>query len=109
MSTENGHEARAARNELVFRTVNEQIMDITERFATLLTDVDIVCECTDPTCTGAIRVRTSEFLAIRETKSDFIVLPGHEQLDVEQVVARHENYLVVRKSPSVVARVAPAR
>lgn len=108
MSTENGRESRAARNELVFRTVNEQIMEITERFATLLTDVDVVCECTDPSCVGTIRVRTSEFLEIRETEADFIVLPGHEQLDVEHVVGRHEDYLVVRKNPAVVTSIASA-
>jgi hypothetical protein len=106
MSTDDGREARAARNELVFRTVNEQIMEISERFATLLTDVDIVCECTDPTCIGTIRVRTSEFLAIRETEADFIVLPGHERLDVEQIVGRHEDYLVVRKDPAIVETIA---
>ena len=41
-----------------------------------------------------------------ESDAAFIVLPGHERRDLEEVVAREENYVVVRKDPEVVADVA---
>jgi len=95
-------EERAAQNELVFRTVNEQIVEISARFASVLPDIDVVCECANASCVGTIRLPASTFADIRQAGADFIVLPGHERTDIEDVVERYEHYLVVRKNPSVV-------
>lgn len=99
-------EERAAQNELVFRTVNEQIVEISGRFASFLSDIDVVCECANASCVGTIRLGASRFAEIRGAEADFIVLPGHERTDIEDVVERHEQYLVVRKNPSVVDAVS---
>ena len=106
MESESVRERRAAQNELLFRTVNEQIAAMTDRFASLLSEIDVICECANASCVGTIRLATSDFGTIRESESDFIVLPGHERDDIEQVVSQDDHYLVVRKDPAVVAEVA---
>jgi hypothetical protein len=88
---------RAARNELLFRAVNEQILKMSERFRAELSDLDIVCECADSGCTSAIRINVHEFERANETKNVFLVLSGHEDLRVEDVVERQTHYVVVRK------------
>jgi hypothetical protein len=89
--------ARAARNELLFRAVNEQILRVTERFREQLSDLDIVCECSDPVCVGTIRVTAEAFGRIERGDSTFLVLPDHEDVRVEDVVERNGGYFVVRR------------
>jgi len=89
--------ARAARNELLFRAVNEQIIQITERFHAQLSDLDIVCECTDQTCVGTLRVAAEEFGRIERGDGTFLIIPGHEDAGVEEILERNGGYFVVRK------------
>ena len=97
MGSLNEREYRALRNEQLFRAVNVQIVDMTERFRTQLSDVDLVCECADTSCTGTIRVDIEEFSRIDRRKDSFLVIAGHEDPDVEDVVGRSGGFLVVRK------------
>jgi len=97
MPGESQREARAAQNELVFRAVNEQIVKMTDRFRAQLSDIDIVCECATTTCVGTIRIATSEFAEIERAEGTFLVLPGHEDESVEEVVTRRDAYVVVWK------------
>jgi len=90
-------EGRAARNELVFRAVNEQIVQLTERFRAQLREIDIICECADVSCTGAIRINLENYEAIDRVTNAFVVTPGHEDAYVEAVIAQTDGYLVVRK------------
>jgi len=88
---------RAAHNQLLFRSVNEQIIGMTENFRSDLSDLDLVCECWSPSCTGTIRCRLEDFEQLDRTGNMFIVLPGHEDLGVEDVVDASNGYVVVRK------------
>jgi len=90
-------EARAARNELMFRAVNEQIVQLTERFRAQLREIDIICECADVSCTGAIRINLEEYEAIDRATNAFVVIAGHEDADIEAVIAQTDGYFVVRK------------
>jgi hypothetical protein len=38
-------ERRGAQNQLLFRAVNEQIVEMTENFRSDLSDINLVCEC----------------------------------------------------------------
>ena len=89
---------RAAQNELVFRAVNEQILKMTDRFRAQLSDIDIVCECCEVSCVGTIRVRAEEFTKFERQDGMFVVLPGHEDPSVEDVIERKKDYVVVLKS-----------
>jgi hypothetical protein len=97
MATPTDQQTRAAQNELVFRAVNEQIVKMTERFRAQLSDIDIVCECSDANCVSTIRLNADEFTRIERVTGTFFVLSGHEQPEVEEVVARNGQYVVVRK------------
>lgn len=97
MAQTSDREARAAQNELVFRTVNEQIVEMTDRFREQLDEIDIVCECADTSCVGTIRIDSDVFAKIERADGRFLVLPGHEDETVEQVVERGEKYFVVVK------------
>jgi hypothetical protein len=82
---------------LLFRAVNEQIVGMTRRFREQLPDLDIVCECANQECVGAIRVVADEFGRIKSVNGAFLVLPGHEDPRVEEVIERNGGYFVVRK------------
>jgi hypothetical protein len=97
MAQTSGREVRAAQNELVFRAVNEQIVEMTDRFRAQLSEIDIVCECADTSCVGTIRIDSDVFSKIERAEGRFLVLPGHEDETVEQVVQRDEKYFVVLK------------
>ena len=98
MAAGSQRQERAAQNELVFRTVNEQIVKMTDRFRAQLSDIDIVCECASTSCVGTIRIAAEEFAKFERAEATFLVLPGHEDESVEQVVERRESYVVVRKA-----------
>lgn len=83
-------ESRAA-NAKVEEIVNEAGAD-PERDA-----APFFCECSDPGCRARIRITPELWDAIHAIRSDFVVAPGHQSLDVERVVDSFPGYLVVRK------------
>jgi hypothetical protein len=91
---------RLARNESRFREINERVEHdlepIVERPDEL---IPFVCECGRPTCTQAIELSISEYEAVRRDPTRFIVVGGHEIDDIEDVVERHDRYLVIQKHP----------
>jgi len=101
-------EVRAAQNELVFRAVNEQIVKMTDRFREQLREIDVVCECSNPTCVGTIRINVDAFAKVERTPGTFLILPGHEDTSVERVVDQLNGYLVVWK-PSISSDGRPPR
>jgi hypothetical protein len=86
-------EERIARNEATFRKVNEAI----ERGRRARDGVmGFVCECGRLGCNEIIELTLPEYEAVRAHARRFVVRQGHEA-GVEQVVARHERFLVVAK------------
>ena len=84
-------------NEALFRQVNERIEDV----GTALTPDDVpmefLCECDDPDCVEKVSATRAEYEAIRAVATQFVVLPGHEDPDIERVVQQTERFLVVEK------------
>ncbi len=91
---------RAARNEALFRQVNERVRDVSQVFATLdPSPVDFVCECGLQDCTAPVSLRLHEYEAVRSVPTHFFVLPAHLIPEIERVVADHGSYVVVEKLP----------
>jgi hypothetical protein len=90
-------EIRAARNQSMFRRVNQQILALNTALADLTETFAITCECADATCVEVLQLRPKAYYEIRENPRQFAVFPGHVYPDVERVVAQRDGYAVVEK------------
>ncbi len=90
-------EQRTAKNESLFREVNERIGEAAQRTVAIATDADFVCECASLACTERITIGLDEYEWVRSEPTRFMVAAGHEQADIEQIVARRNGYVIVEK------------
>jgi hypothetical protein len=95
---------RIAGNEVVLREVNERIAEKTSDLeARGLAEDDetseYLCSCGQPDCEESLELTLAELEAAHARPDQFVVAPGHDLPAVEDVVARHEAYSVVRKKP----------
>jgi hypothetical protein len=96
-TSEESRAIRAARNQALFREINERIESLNETFDALVPVGTWICECADQNCIEMIPMTLQEYEAVRANPARFPILPGHELPDVERVVERHEGYVVVEK------------
>jgi hypothetical protein len=85
---------RVAMNEATFRKVNEA-MQVGDDASGLLT---FVCECGRLRCNQLIQLTRAEYEAVRANPRRFAIVDGHEILEAEAIVERHDRYIVVEKS-----------
>jgi hypothetical protein len=97
-----------AKNEALFREVNERIEDVQAGFSAQ-ERVDFLCECGSDDCTLPISLTLAEYEQIRKNPKHFVVVPGHDVVDVERVVERTDHYTVVEKLPGAPAKIAIQR
>lgn len=88
-------EERLAANEALFREVNERIKALGDRFQAQT--LDVICECVKNDCTLTVRLDNEDYERVRSSGKRFVVVPGHEDLDVEVVVERRKGHRVVEK------------
>jgi len=84
---------RMEHNEQLFRSVNEEIDDRSDARG----EIEYLCECADTSCSATVRLTHAEYAAVRSTPDRYLVLEGHTAPGLEEVVERHEGWLVVRK------------
>jgi hypothetical protein len=84
---------RAAKNQSLFREVNERIKDLAGN-ATFPT---AICECMTETCSEQVSVSVEEYERVRSDGNRFFVLPGHEVPEVEVIVEANARFVVVAK------------
>src|SRR5262245_23963281 len=100
-------EERVARNETLFREVNERIKQVNVGLATAeLTD--FLCECGDESCTQPISLSMAEYEAVRSEPTHFAIVEGHVVPDVERVLVSNERYTVVEKVDPDAVRIVEA-
>jgi len=85
---------RVRRNEETFAFANEQILEAAALHG--VEPVPFVCECTAPGCTELIPIPADEYRRVRQS-GRFLLKPGHDDPDVEHIVAEHDGYVVVEK------------
>jgi hypothetical protein len=89
---------RIGSNEAVFRAVNEEIESLNRDLAEISDrTMHIVCECGKLTCSEQLSVPVTEYEDVRSDPALFLIVPGHEIPDTEDVVERTTRYSVVRK------------
>lgn len=89
-------EERFGRNEVLFREVNERIETI-QKGQGVAGHFDFLCECGDKNCIEQMSMTLVEYEAIRSDPTYFVVVPGHELLEIERIVQTGDRFSVVRK------------
>lgn len=87
-------EDRIARNEALFREVNERIEELVPD---QLPVFEIACECGDGECLQMLEVSARDYSQVRSQPTHFFVIPGHEIPDVETVTEKTPHFNVVEK------------
>jgi hypothetical protein len=98
--------ARKARNQALFREVNERIAELAAHFEVASGPQAFVCECSQLGCTELLRLPAAAYRRLRDDPTTFLVLTGHEDLDHETVVERADGYLLIRSKPWAAAQIA---
>lgn len=93
---------RFAKNEALFRDVNERVREIDERqgLATGTETLwDFLCECAHAGCTQSVSLTLQEYERARSSPVFFVLVPGHERPEIERVIEGNERYVLVEKHP----------
>ena len=98
---------RIGLNEAMFREINQRLEALAEKRGQVGV-LDLVCECGHRDCADRIILTLDEYRELRSDPLHFVVLPGHEIPEVEDVVERTRAWLTVRKRAGEAAAVARA-
>ena len=106
-------ERRQIENEMIFRRGNEKIgisldkidnMYVEDGTPTLVRQNDMtiqfICECSDERCKARISPPLSTYQEIHLNRSSYILKPGHEVSNIENVTQVKSGYGVVKKNHS---------
>jgi hypothetical protein len=88
---------RLARNETLFRSVNERVEEVVQPGRN--EEIDFLCECGDGECVEKVSLTREEYERVRADGAQFVIVAGHEIPDIENEVLRTDRFLVVRKLP----------
>ena len=91
-------ERRVVANEVVSRTVNEELAPLQVEDVLAL-----LCECGRPNCHATISVSRNEYEQVRSQPTRFLVKSGHEIPEVETTVSASGAHVVIEKD-AVLAR-----
>lgn len=84
-------ERRLAENEAMWRSLNEADPPAPGRVGF------VFCECARASCASQLEIAWSDYERVRSDPTSFVVLPGHEEPEIETVVERGDGFAVVRK------------
>src|SRR5207247_10393627 len=99
IDTMDARDARFAKNEALFREVNERIAEVGERLQVLPDDelLEFRCECGSAECDSPVPMTRAEYEHVRSHDDRYAVVPGHEDLKIERVVECTERYFVLQE------------
>jgi len=89
-------------NEFSSKILNEERLDkVTESRKTSRlsphADMAFHCECDDQACTETIMMSTEEYQQVHHKTKQFVVVPAHVRLDIEEIITAFNNYVLVAK------------
>jgi hypothetical protein len=107
-------ESRLAKNEAIFRDVNERVVVINEELGPDPRAADLVdgliCECSEPGCLERVGpLRTGQYEAVPNDPRLFMIAANHQAREVERVIDENAGYWIVEKLEGVLADVARER
>ena len=92
---------RAAKNQALFREVNERVEKLARDFGTSA-PVSFVCECWDLECARQIELTHEEYEHVRSQPIWFVVAPWHVLPEVEKTVSSCSRFAIVEKVEAAV-------
>jgi hypothetical protein len=101
-----------ARNEALFRNLNERLKELDDRLDTRVVGAPAIdheeffCECGGLDCMARIAMTRAQYESIRASGERFAVLGDHVDESIEDVIERHRGFVVVRKEPGKPAEIA---
>ena len=90
-------EERLARNEALFRDVNERVRAIAAQHGAEPHVYQFFCECANVDCTFQLDVTLAEYESVRARSNRFLVAPDHWLPEVETVVEKNDRWWAVEK------------
>ena len=87
---------RLAKNESLFRVLNENINDLASGLGGK-EPFEFICECSTSGCFERLSLTLAEYERVRADGTHFLVADGHEDIEIEQVIGHHSGYVVVEK------------
>jgi hypothetical protein len=94
--TDDEREVRAARNESLFRSLNERLEQVREGISADQA-TEYFCECAQRSCASMVALTPQEYEHVRSAGDWFLVMPQHLVPDVERIFEKHETYWIVEK------------
>jgi len=96
---------RCARNQILFRQVNNRVLDVADPFSAE-DAADFLCECSDLECSETVSLTFEEYRSIRAEPIHFVTSPGHFEPTVDEVIGRHDRFWIVATLPGEPSRLA---
>jgi hypothetical protein len=93
---EEDRQERLAKNESLFRALNENISGLASKLGGE-TPFEFICECSTSGCFERLSLTLAEYERVRQDGTHFLLADGHEDIEIEQVIAHHEGFVVVEK------------
>jgi hypothetical protein len=87
---------RLAKNESLFRGLNENISNIAIGLGGE-DPFEFICECSTSGCFERLSLTLAEYERVRQEGTHFLLADGHEDIEIEQVIAHYSGYVVVEK------------
>ncbi len=92
-----GQAESLAKNEALYRRVNERIESISDKVPRDEQTMDFLCECDRPGCYEKVTATRAEYESVRAVSTHFIVHHGHVDPRVEHVTFTTNRFAVVEK------------
>ena len=87
---------RLAKNESLFRSLNENINALAQQLGGD-EQFEFICECSTSGCFEQLPLTLGEYERVRADGTHFLLAKGHEDIEVEQVIETRPGYVVVEK------------
>jgi len=99
-----GENEKDARNQALFREVNERIEQLA--MGSDGGHDSYICECGNPQCAEPMKLTPAEYESLRKHANRFAVLPDHVNPAVETLVEQRGRYSVVETFAGEASRIA---
>ena len=91
--------ASNATTQNLYRAVNERVMELNARFdasGDTIRSVEVLCECGRVSCAARLSIASADYERVRSDPSTFVLIPGHEDAAVEEVIERTADFVIAR-------------